>query len=117
MTTAHISLTLEGVNIPAVATAPPDFVTVATALPEEDRHPILTKTWAMADGKLCERSHDKGKWHRFEEKPVAGLDDLLAIIEGLDVHSCLVHGRIREGVDRERARRTHVGQPDDPPSL
>src|SRR5207253_4734924 len=96
---------------------PPDFVTVATALPEEDRHPVLTKTWSIIGGKLDERSHDKGKWHRFEEKPVASLDDLLAIIEGLDVHSCLVHGRIREGVDRERARRTHIEHTDYPASL
>ena len=87
-----------------------DFVTVATVLPYWDGGPPLrlTKRWYRdADGKPTCQEYDQAKWCSFEQTPVGSLDDLAQVIAGIGPRprSCLIIGRLRDGVDPTRARR------------
>jgi hypothetical protein len=73
---------------------PHDFITVATAA---DRK-LMTKIFFVdRDGREQTRNFDKGYLFNFSTRPVACLDDLARVLDGLDRHSCVIYGRLIEG--------------------
>jgi hypothetical protein len=78
----------------SVGTAPMDFITVATAA---DRK-LMTKIFFVGrDGREQTRNFDKGYLFNFSTRPVACLDDLARVLDGLKQHSCVIYGRLIEG--------------------
>src|SRR5438067_15017 len=72
----------------------PHFITVATAADGK----LMTKVFFVdRDGTEQTRSYDKGYLFRFSTRPVACLDDLARVLDGLDRHSCVIYGRLIEG--------------------
>ena len=93
-----------------VAPPGPDFVTILTS-----RGPRLTKRWYLGPGgdPQCEE-YGKAKHFDFTEKPITGLDDLKRILGEIGPKSCLILGRLKDGVDPTNAlRRLHDHKLDD----
>jgi hypothetical protein len=78
----------------SVGAAPVDFITVATAA---DRK-LMTKIFFVGrDKREQTRNFDKGYLFNFSTRPVACLDDLARVLDGLKQHSCVIYGRLIEG--------------------
>ena len=85
----------------------PDFITVATAADGK----LMTKVFfADRDGTEQTRSYDKGYLFRFSTRPVACLDDLARVLDGLDRHSCVIYGRLIEGTSMPCRRLLNADQ-------
>jgi hypothetical protein len=95
----------------AIDPEPADFITVLTA-----HDGVLTKRH-NADGTSLDA--DVAKWFSSREVPVAGLRDVVAAISPLmtDPHSCIVTGKLIDGVDPARHLRRKVAQKDEPATL
>jgi hypothetical protein len=95
-----------------VATGEPDFITVLTALDGG----VLAKRH-NADGTTLDA--DTAKWFSSRAVPVASLSDLIKIIEPLryDPHSCIVTGKLIDGVDPARHLRRKVATATEPATL
>jgi hypothetical protein len=77
-----------------VGVAPVDFITVATAADGK----LMTKIFFVdRDGREQTRNFDKGYLFNFSTPPVACLDDLARVLDGLDQHSCVIYGRLIKG--------------------
>jgi len=73
---------------------PRDLITVATAADGK----LMTKVFFVDhDGEEQTRSYDKGYLFNFSARPLACLDDLARVLDGLDRHSCVIYGRLIEG--------------------
>jgi hypothetical protein len=81
--------------------SPTDFVTVLTS-----KGPRLTKLWRRdAAGKLVCDSYEGAKVFDYAQWPVDSLRDLAHVVTSLGPQSCVIFGRLKDGVDPNGARR------------
>jgi hypothetical protein len=93
---------------------PVDFVTVLTTTDCK----LLTKTiYLREDGQLDRKAYDNARLYRIDTNPVRNLAELAQVLDGLGPQSCIVNGRIRDGIDPNDAQRTHVEKPGQIPTL
>ena len=91
----------------AVGAGLPDFITVATAADGK----LMTKVFFVdRDGEEQTLSYDKGYLFNFFTRPAACLDDLVRVLDGLDRHSCVIYGRLIEGISMPCRRLLNADQ-------
>ncbi len=84
-----------------------DFITVATAADGK----LMTKVFFVdRDGEEQTLSYDKGYLFTFFTRPAACLDDLVRVLDGLDRHSCVIYGRLIEGISMPCRRLLNADQ-------
>ena len=93
----------------AVGAGLPDFITVATAADGK----LMTKVFFVdRDGEEQTLSYDKGYLFNFFTRAAACLDDLVGVLDGLDRHSCVIYGRVIEGISMPCRRLLNSDQKD-----
>jgi putative DNA primase/helicase len=80
---------------------PPDFVTILTS-----KGARLTKRiFRHPNGRLWQHPYENAKHFAFQARSVGSLEDLRHVIDGIGPQSCLILGRLKEGIDPTHAVR------------
>jgi hypothetical protein len=100
---SHITFTTATPAVPPAC----DFVTILTS-----KGPLLTKQWHRdRSGNLQCENYEHAKHFKVEQKPIAGVDELLSIIQEIGPRSCVILGRLKAGVDPTNALRLLKDRP------
>src|SRR5262245_15296294 len=82
-----------------------DFVTITTS--SDGR--LLTKTiYLNEDSSPALKPFDGATFYNYRTESVSQLTDLARVLDALEPSSCIVNGKLIDGVDPNHARRRHV---------